>query len=181
MEPTTAPTLVTEKTYPITKRWIFKTPLILLLINLVLLVAAHAISGRLFFAMIIALICTPVLRAHFHFTLGDKFLDIKQGFFSKKTRHLPYGVIQTVFVKQDIADRILGIAGLTVEDASYAGAGKKSGSFKLTAGRSRGEAIGGSGSKINIPGLKKADAEALKMLILKKMEENPIEDSQSGL
>lgn len=48
-------------------------------------------------------------------------------------------------------------------------------------GKSRYEALGFVGNKIHIPGLKKDDAEALKAIILQKVKENPIEDSQSGL
>jgi hypothetical protein len=41
--------------------------------------------------------------------------------------------------------------------------------------------VGFSGNKVNIPGLTKQNAEILKGIILQKMKENPIEDSQSGL
>ena len=41
--------------------------------------------------------------------------------------------------------------------------------------------VGFSGNKVSIPGLTKANAEILKGIVLQKMKENPIEDSQSGL
>ncbi len=174
--------VLTEKDFPITTRWVFKAPLITLVINVAILFFGY-ISIKLLLVMIISIIYTPFLRSHFHFSLGDKFFDLKQGVFSKKTRHLPYGVIQTVFVKQDLIDRMLGIASLTIEDASYnAGGAKKAKSFRLSSSSTRrSETIGGSGNKINIPGLKKEKAEALKNILLQKIQENPIEDSQSGL
>ena len=47
--------------------------------------------------------------------------------------------------------------------------------------RQQTETIGFSGNKVSIPGLAKQNAEILKNIILKKIKENPIEDSQSGL
>lgn len=122
------------------------------------------------------LISAAILRrATFHYSIEDKFLTLRQGVFSKEQRHIPYGVIQTVFLKQDLFDRILGLASLSIEDASQ-GAGA------LAAPRQQKvEMVGFSGNKVCIPGLTKAHAEILKGIILQKMKENPIEDSQSGL
>ncbi len=88
---------------------------------------------------------------------------------------MPYGVIQNVFIKQDLFDRIFGLATLRIENASQAGGARD---IRIRQGQ---ENLGASGNKVNIPGLKKQNAEELKNLILKKIKENPIEDSQSGL
>src|SRR3989338_3023567 len=175
--------IITEKNYSITLRWVLSIPLVLFLINIIIFIFGY-IDIRLIIIMIASLVWTPIVRSMFHYSIGEKFLDIKQGVIYKKTRHLPYGVIQTVFVKQNILDRILGIASLSIEDASNGGLGnkKKSSFFSTPAGyRNGAEAIGSSGNKINIPGLKKQHAEELKNIILKKMEDNLAEDSQSGL
>lgn len=176
--------MVSEKNFPITKLWIFKSPIIIILLNIVAL-----FFGRYFpylvLALPIILIANPLIRANFHFSTEGKFFLVKQGVFSKKQRNLPYGVIQNVFVRQDLFDRVFGLASLRVENASYAGAGTKTSWWKYSAGNSayndKQESVGASGNKVNIPGLKKADAETLKNIILKRMKENPVEDSQSGL
>ena len=174
--------VINEKKYPVTKLWMFKAPLIFLAINIVAMLFGY-IYPYLLLAMIIALIVNPLIRANFHYSLDDKIFFVKQGVISKKQRSLPYGVIQNVFVKQDLFDRLFKLASLRVENASNSN--KKSGFFSLS-GNQMGktgyqDAIGVSGNKVSIPGLKKQDAEELKMAILQKMKDNPIEDSQSGL
>ncbi|MDO9230927.1 MAG: PH domain-containing protein [bacterium] len=177
--------VITEKNYPITKLWIFKAPIIIILLNVVALFFGYYFP-YLVLAIPIMLIVNPLIRANFHYSLDDKFFDIKQGVISKKRRSLPYGVIQNVFVKQDLFDRIFGLATLRVENASQAGGGSgerwwnKSYGSKATA-YGQNEGVGSSGNKVNIPGLKKQNAEDLKSYILQKIKENPIEDSQSGL
>lgn len=174
--------VVSEKDYPITILWIFKSPIIILLVNLIALMVGY------YFPVLVAmfpvlLIYNPLVRASFHYRLESKYFFVKSGVISKKERNLPYGVIQNVFVKQDLFDRIFGLATLRVENAITPQDVKKK-SFWT---RNRGfgvndnDAIGTSGNMVNIPGLKKQSAEALKELILQKIKENPLDDSQSGL
>ena len=177
--------IVTEKNYPITTLWLFKGVLIILGISIVLLIFGY-VAPKLIILMVISLIANPLIRKNFHYALNDKYFYVKQGVFSKKERNLPYGVIQNVFVKQDLFDRIFGLASLRVENASQAGGGNKEhwwnksyGSKSTVYGQQEG--IGAYGNAVNIPGLKKSNAEELKGLVLQKMKENPIEDSQSGL
>lgn len=177
--------IITEKDYPITKLWIFKTPILIVLANLAILPFGYFFP-YLVLAFPIMLIANPLIRANFHYSLDDKYFHIKQGVISKKQRNLPYGVIQNIFVKQDLFDRIFGLASLRVENAVQSGGGKMSwwkrgyGS-KGNAYGQQAEGLGSYGNKVNLPGLKKSSAEALKVLLLQKMKENPIEDSQSGL
>lgn len=165
---------VTEKDYPITKLWIFKAPLIAIVMTIIAL-----FFGYYFPYLVIAipfwLIANPLIRSRFHYSTGEKFFDVQQGVFFKKQRHLPYGVIQTVAVKQDWFDRVFGLASLAVEDASRGGGSK---SFRMSGTyQQQGESLGSSGNKVNLPGLKKKDAEALKLIILQRMKENPVEES----
>ena len=44
-----------------------------------------------------------------------------------------------------------------------------------------GESVGSSTNAVNIPGLRKKDAEKLKVLILQKINENPLKNTGSGL
>ncbi len=169
--------VITEKKYPITKLWIFKTPIIIILMNIVALFFGYYFP-YLVLALPIMLIANPLIRANFHYSLGEKFFDVKQGVISKKHKNMPYGVIQNVFVKQDLFDRIFGLAHLKIENASLGGGKSKA---RKSSGGSSSESVGASGNKVNIPGLRKQSAEDLKNLILQKIKENPIEDSQSGL
>lgn len=86
-------------------------------------------------------------------------------------------------------DQLLNTASLTIENASQ-GAGNTTPQeekifgirvgTKKTYRESNIEMIGFSKNRVGIPGLTKQDAESLKGIILQKMKENPIDDSQSG-
>lgn len=181
--------IITEKNYPITLLWIFKTPLIFILLNIVALFFGYYFP-ELVLAVPILLIINPFIRKSFHYSLNNKYFNIKQGIISKKDRHLPYGVIQNILVKQDLFDRIFGLASLKVENAANLGSKEKKGFWTKARGFKSGtgfkkrkyqETVGSSDNIINIPGLKRGDAEALKALLLQKIKENPVEDTQSGL
>lgn len=171
--------IVNEKNYPITKLWIFKAPLIIIVISIVALLFGYYFP-YLLIALPIYLIANPLIRANFHYSTEDKFFVVRQGVFSKKQRNLPYGVVQNVFVKQDVFDRIFGLASLRIENASQSGGkGNFGGSKSFRLGgtyQQQGETVGSSGNKVNIPGLKKNSAEALKAILLQRMKENPIEE-----
>lgn len=171
---------VTEKTYPITILWIFKAPLIMLLISIIAI-----LFGYWFPYLIIAfpfyLIANPLIRANFHYAVDEQYFNAKQGVFSKKQRSLPYGVIQNVLVKQDIFDRLFGLATLSVENAVQAGDVQKIFGITLANKKQQQETVGSSGNKVNIPGLRRIDAEALKQAILQKMKQAPATTNLSGL
>ncbi len=199
--------IITEKNYPIQGLWLLKSILrsLLYLIILMLYFWLSRFSERkdseislyisliFIFATIFQSVITILCRATFHYSIEGQFLTLRQGILSKQERHIPYGVIQNIFVKQDLFDRIFGLASLIVENASQ-GAGafttpQEQKVFGLRIGNQQQqqieiigfEIIGFSGNKVIIPGLKKQNAETLKEIILQKIKENPIEDSQSGL
>jgi membrane protein YdbS with pleckstrin-like domain len=176
--PQHASVLVTEKEYPITNLWIFKGPIIALVVSVVALFFGVWIP-YLVIAAPIWLISNPLIKSRFHYSTGEKFFDVEQGVFSKKQRHLPYGVIQNVIVKQDWFDRVFGLATLAIEDASQGGGKGLFGgsSFRLSGNTQQQDtSLGSSGNRVNIPGLKKEDAETLKLIILQRMKENPVEE-----
>ncbi len=174
---------ITEKDYPITTRWILKNPIIVLFLGIIMFLTGDILNSTLaVLAAFIYIFVGYIIRANFHYSLDDKYFHIKQGVISKTQRNLPYGVIQDVFVKQNLLDRIFGIASLRIENASQLGG--KSGGKASWLNKSYGmgsysgrDGVGSSGNKINLPGLKKQDAEVLKKIILQKMKENPIEES----
>ena len=194
--------VITENRYPVQGLWILKSiPGLILSLIIVgflwfLFPFARSTMESQQLLLILAIFAYPIFdfivtilrRVTFHYSIDERFLTLRQGILSKQERHIPYGVIQNIFVKQDLFDRILGLASLTIENASQ-GAGALAASQELTAfgfriggrQRPRVEMVGFSGNKVNIPGLKKINAEILREIILKKMKENPIEDSQSGL
>ncbi|MBU2578691.1 PH domain-containing protein [Patescibacteria group bacterium] len=200
--------IITEKKYPIQKMWILKSairviiysiPVVAVILFFLLIIVFSGKNNAvamflLFFLLIfipivigIGAIFSFLLRLTFHYSVEDNFLTLNQGILSRQQRHIPYGVIQNLFIRQDLLDRIFGLASLTIENASQgAGAGifNLVQTFRLSL--SRGfqqnlELVGFSGNKVNIPGLTKQNAETLKEIILQKMKENPIEDSRSGL
>src|SRR3989338_9322075 len=166
---------ITERTYPIEGKWIFKSTMgsviiILFLTPFFLFGLTSLKLGPIliiFIALIpFSLIAAFLQKANFHYTIEDKFITLKQGILSKQQRHIPYGVIQNIFVKQDLFDRFFGLASLTVENASQ-GAGSQTAGTRQIFGM------------VNIPGLAEQNAQALRAIVLQKMKENPIEDSQS--
>ena len=196
--------IITEKDYPIQGLWVLKSILgslfVLIFFVLYFLIPSRRLGETRrdteinFYVIIIVgfaifhFIVTILRRANFHYSIEEKFLTLKQGILSKQQRHIPYGVIQNLFIKQDLFDRIFGLASLTIENASQ-GAGalaapQKQRVFGMIIGNQRQqqmEMVGFSGNKVSIPGLTKMNAETLKGIVLQKMKENPIEDSQSGL
>lgn len=199
--------VITDNDYQINILWILKSFIISLMPIIVVFVpfvfyfrilnidkAVFWHDGQLLFYFIIvcvvslySVVLAALRRYNFHYTIETDYLTLKQGIVSKQQRHIPYGVIQNLFVKQDLLDRIFGLASLAIENASQ-GAGSQmvtgGGFFSMfvqSEQRKQGELVGFSGNQVSIPGLLKQDAETLKQIVLQKMKENPIEDSQSGL
>lgn len=201
--------IITEKDYPVQGLWILKSIIRSLIVFVIIGVFFYWSSGyenlslweslskdpelQIYFWIYIAaipfsLIMAILRRATFHYSIESQFLTLRQGILSRQQRHIPYGVVQNLFVKQDLFDRIFGLASLTIENASQGGTNvdnqQEQKVFGLRIGnqrRQQTEMVGFSGNKVSIPGLTKANAEILKGIVLQKMKENPIEDSQSGL
>ena len=171
---------ITEKDYPIQNLWLFKQIIVAIIILPLLFVF---VPFMLIYALAlgIPIIINILRRSNFHYALEEKFVVLHQGIISKQNRNVPYGRIQGVFVNQKLFERIFGLASVTFEDYSQGGKSGMSVDGYVGSGKSRREALGFVGNKIHIPGLKKADAEALKAALLQKVKENPIEDNQSGL
>jgi uncharacterized membrane protein YdbT with pleckstrin-like domain len=177
-------TLITEKVYPVSTLWVIKLPLIFVLVNVVALLFGLYFP-YLVLAIPVLLVTNPLNKKSFHYALEDKFLVVDQGFLSKKHRTLPYGVIQNVLLKQDLFDRMFGLANVRIENAAQAGGAvnkPKMKSFQLFNGKKKNQnELGSFGNQVNIFGLRKSDAEKLKLAILEKVKDNPLEDTNSGL
>lgn len=173
--------ILTEKDFPIQFVWLFKSLLGTLFV--LLMTFGMARFGYINYFLIlfvgfapIAFVISYLQLNNFHFAMEDKFWVLKQGVISKEERNVPYGVIQHVFVKQDLFDRVFGIASVTIENATKSLAEiqtQKTQKAPL-------ERIGFSGNTVTIPGLKIENAQKLKLTILAQMKRNPIEEN-SGL
>jgi uncharacterized membrane protein YdbT with pleckstrin-like domain len=193
--------IIDERKYPIRKLWILKSVLrtVSSLFSLIIFLYIIDYLGKESFppffiaVFILFALLQPIYyflkRKFFHYTIDEKFLNLKQGILSKQERHIPYGVIQNVFVKQDLFDRFFGLASLLVENAAQ-GAGIdpiERGDLGMTLAnlsrknRENIETVGFSKNRVSILGLSKENAEILKNIVLQKMKDNPIDDNQSGL
>ncbi len=183
--------VITKTAYPIQKIWVIKSALYGIFAALILLLLNPFLMAIVLISMIVYPVINALRLACFSYSLDEKFLTVKQGIISRQDRHLPYAVIQDVTMQRDLGDRILGLASVSVHNASQAGTaidqyGNASGRFlgMTVAGRrnrSRIEMIGFRGNMVHIPGLKPSDAQALKLALLAKMKEHEGHDSGSGL
>ena len=164
------PTL-NEKMFPIQNVWIVKLSIIIIIVAIILLFNKEYID--FIFLFIFALfnyLLVKLAVVRFHFSLDEHFITIKQGILSKTQRQLPYTVVQNVIVEQGFLDRLFGISTLNFENASEAGG------LKINKGKKRKrwqfQNIGIIGNQVNIPGLKKEQAELLKNKLLEKIQRN---------
>lgn len=186
----------TDKKFPIQNKWIYKSvilaPIYLLAVWSSIMNpddagTGSASAGSLFiwalvFTIVLygATLLALIIRLHqFHYELGDQYLHLQQGFFSKQQRNIPYGTIQNVIVKRDLLDRVFGLASLSIENAAAGGRNTSSRSSSWWGGQA-GQAFGFQGNRVSIPGLNVADAEALKIIVLNEVKAHPT-DIQSGL
>ena len=175
---------ISEKDYPIQKRWIIAQSLVIIpffllfmLISIPALLSGDYAKGSLngiiyTFFFPISLIILYLNWKNFHFQIEDKFMVISQGIIKKQQRNLPFSVIQDVVITQKLLDRVVGVKTLVIQNASQTG-------IKLSAAQlsKQENGIGFSSSKVNIPGLNQADAETLKNIILERVKQNQQENA----
>ena len=172
--------IITEKMYGIATLWLFKGSIIIIIISIIAL-----FFDRWFPQLLIILPFYPIvnffIRSNFHYSIEEKILKINQGVISKKDFMLPYGVIQNVVVKQDFFDRIFSLGTLNIQNAVGGNNMTAEASEVLSRQYGLQNLLGASKNGVSFVGLKIADANILKNIILRKMEENKIDDRASGL
>ena len=194
--------IATEQTYPVRPVWLLKPSFhaisVLMIFAVVVLhdhsnFKVHLIASLMLFVIVLFGLAVNVViglmrKATFHFSIGEKFLTVRQGIVRKQEKHVPYGLIQQIVIKQDLIDRLFGLKSFYLENASRGrdsvGDATKIFGIKVNSrgqGRRGVERIGFFGNRLSIPGLGAKDALRLRAVILKKMEENPVEDNQSGI
>ena len=183
---------ITEANFPVEQNWLLKIPISFLFTTVIILVFLSVIfipmiiffsEIWLIFAFVMVIVACTMLgigilsmiiayfsRANFHYSLEDDFIVFHQGIITKQQKNLPYAVIQDLIIYRDIADRLFGLASLSIENASFGG------------GQVYGDGgIGFIGNAATIPGLKKQNAEALKSILLSKIKSHTSLDNKSGL
>lgn len=137
----------------------------------------------IFYAFLGAFLASPISIFHFfsqkffHYSFEENHLVLSQGIITRQERYIPYNVIQNILTKQGFFDKIFKLKTLVIENASQ-GAGVKS---IKTNQQSNESIVGFHENKVFISGLKNSEAEIIKELVLRKIKENPIRDSKSGL
>lgn len=132
--------------------------------------------------MIFSLIVNYLKRATFDFSFEDNFIVLHQGIITRSQRNIPYAVIQHVIVKQGFIDRyILHLTTLMIENAVQDASAMAYDNYSRKGNRYQAEAIGFLGNRVTIPGLSNEDALRLKELVLKKMKENQVHPSFTGM
>ncbi len=183
-----SPDDITEKKYPIQFLWVFQSIIVYSFAMAYFIFiygrGKNSWAGYVFYAIYLLLHIAYIMlrRKLFHFAIGKTYLNLQQGVINKQQRHIPLGVIQNVYVKQGIMDRMFGLASLTIENAVQ-NSNTKKGVFSMLSGNNATQSIGSSanGGIVAIPGLKKADAEQVKTILLQRVKENSAEANQSGL
>lgn len=109
----------------------------------------------------------------FKYSFNEDYIVAHQGVISRQERHLPYVVMQDVMVKQGIIDRILGLATIVVENASFGGAMAPVNSGSYYGYGKNGAAnqtltMGMHGNMFVLSGITLADAEKLRTWLLNK-------------
>ncbi|MEI8229926.1 MAG: PH domain-containing protein [Candidatus Peregrinibacteria bacterium] len=193
--------LMNEKTVPVQGKWLIKPiissiPFLLILAFFLYMQMDSAVFEYAFIGFVCVGLGVQELfqylrRSNFSFTLEQEYLRVRQGVLSKQERTIPYSVIQEVTVQNGLLDRLLGLASVSVFNASQSGYSTDAYGHNTRLifgipvhfgkGKSQLEMIGFSGNMVHIPGLLPEDAERLKTALLQKMKEFKGKDTGSGL
>lgn len=107
----------------------------------------------------------------FKYRFDEDFICANQGIISRSERHLPYSVIQSVVIRQDILDRLFGLATIIVENASFGGIGMPANnnrSASMAYGSASMGSMGMHANKFVLSGITLDDAEKLREWLLNK-------------
>lgn len=202
--------IITENEYPISGIWLLKdtktfTMLPAILVFIVGTIGAVVftdepglqtdfwsvtIAGFVFFLVYLVIIGFEVgwnilRRKFFHYTIAKDYFELKSGVITRQERHIPYSKLQTVYVRQDLFDRIFGIKQVVIENAAGSGflpgTVPSSSGIGFSAGVGVTGSLGSAGNTLVVPGLVPADAENLKLAILEKIISSTADDGGSGL
>lgn len=178
---------ITELDYPIINIWIFKHTffgfwlilLILILTTILFSVAAgEMVLGDFFtpllflyfFSFIFYFLPFSIFKKieinNFHYSIEEETLKIRQGVFDINETFVFYKNIRSVFIVQNLFDKIFNIYSVHIDILDAQANLNKYSRYS----------IGFNKNKLIIPGLKKTSAEALKKIFLQKIKETQIDE-----
>lgn len=189
---------ITNKDFPVEKTWLLKIPVslfILIIISSVFFGLFLQLSDfmekdreqiflifigiQILILLVIGIILTPIyslLINNFHYSLESDSVIFHNGFFSKKTKKISYVTLKNIYVYQDMADRIFGLASVIV--TTYFIEGLQN--YWEHLGRV-GFIDNINGSFVIIPGLSLENAEKLKSIFLTKNKKITINNDRLSL
>lgn len=172
---------INEQSYPIEPLWILKSVIpslvtvpffsgyfyyYILAYNFV-----QTSNYSLLFYFAVYLISVPthfltliLARTTYKYEFTESYINLYQGLIRRQKRQLVYGVIQNIYVRQDLLDKLFGLASLTIENATNS----------VDAGFQPKTLAGFVGNSISIPGLSLGNANDLKEKLQKLILKNPI-------
>lgn len=195
---------INDKTYPVKKVWILKASIesswVYFVIGLFVLAFFAAIDvfnkeflitylgificSVLFLPVFsISLIICALKKRNFRYEFEENVITISQGVLSKQKVSMFYSTLQNVFIRQGFWDRIFKTYSLAVQNVEQKRPDEDIVIDEFREQLGKGlyiELIGVKRNTLNIPGLKRTEAETLKRIILEKMKEN-VDKSRSGL
>lgn len=125
---------VSSAEYPIQDRWLVSAAIASLLFSLFMMIFLPLFllpiprlgTASLYLFIYLALSAASFLwqwawKNSYYFEFTPEYVLLRDGVISKEERHLPYRSIQNVTLRQGILDRILGIGGVSIENAAGQG------------------------------------------------------------
>ncbi|MDB4984067.1 MAG: hypothetical protein JWM20_246 [Patescibacteria group bacterium] len=132
---------ISSKEYPIESKWLFvasvvsagRTLISLVIVALILAVKVRNISlhsigifafliGTYLVWAISKIAILMIWRKNYYFEFTEDYILMKTGVFTRSETHVPYRTIQNTTISQNFLDRLFGLAGVSVENASSGGA-----------------------------------------------------------
>lgn len=172
---------LTELDFPMMNVWIFKSAFFgfwFIFFALVFAIISFFIMAReiiffdfvspllflyffsLFFFFLPIAILKKIEIKKFHYNIYQESLKIEQGVFHKQQTLILYKNIRSVFITQDLFDKIFNIYSIHVDLIN-----------SQAEANNYNHSIGFSGHKLIIPSLKRVSAETLKEIFLEKIKE----------
>jgi putative membrane protein len=132
---------ISSKEYPIESKWLIVASImsagrtLVSLIIITLIVAANikntGFYGIGIFAFIIGayllwvvskIVILMIWKKNYYFEFTEDYILMKTGVFTRSETHVPYRTIQNTTINQNFFDRLVGLAGVVIENASSGGA-----------------------------------------------------------
>lgn len=119
------------------------------------------------FSMLLDIFSKIISKDYFEYSFNEESTYLKQGIVYVEERFVPYQKMQNILILQSISDILSNTATLKIENASEGAGALMHGRRNLY----RSNHIGFDSNFVSIPGLKKEDAEKMKIFLLNKIRD----------